>query len=192
MAPLLGVPCEPGDCFAAYYPHFEQIIDSTSTSCAPAPTGGQPCIREIVAITNFRFGPGGRATKYGLVIAPRRRVPGSLMSTATAPAPLKLASWRTPAVLIAAGCAIALIAFGPRSALGQFLTPLSFEYGWGREAFSFAIAIQNLLWGAAQPFAGGIADRFGPTRVLCAGAILYATGLAARSEERRVGKECRL
>jgi MFS family permease len=98
------------------------------------------------------------------------------MSTATAP--LKIATWRTPAVLIAVGCAIALIAFGPRSALGQFLTPLSFDRGWGREAFSFAIALQNLLWGAAQPFAGGIADRFGPTRVLCAGAILYAAGLA--------------
>jgi MFS family permease len=99
------------------------------------------------------------------------------MSTATAPAPLKLASWRTPAVLIAVGCAIALIAFGPRSAIGQFLTPMSFERGWGRETFSFAIAIQNLLWGAAQPFAGNIADRFGPVRVLSAGAILYAIGL---------------
>ena len=99
------------------------------------------------------------------------------MSTAAAPAPSKLASWRTPMVLIAAGCVIALIAFGPRSALGQFLAPLSFDRGWGREAFSLAIAIQNLLWGAAQPFAGAFADRFGPVRVLCAGAILYAAGL---------------
>ena len=39
-------------------------------------------------------------------------------------------------VLIAVGCVIALIAFGPRSALGQFLAPLSFDRGWGREAFS--------------------------------------------------------
>jgi MFS family permease len=100
------------------------------------------------------------------------------MSTATAPAPLKLAAWRTPAVLIAVGCAIALLAFGPRSALGQFLTPLSLDRGWGRDALSFAIAVQNLLWGAAQPFAGGIADKFGPVRVLCTGAILYAAGLA--------------
>jgi len=100
------------------------------------------------------------------------------MSTATAPAPTRLATWRTPVVLIAVGCAIALIAFGPRSSLGQFLTPLSFERGWGRETFSFAIALQNLLWGAAQPFAGAIADRFGPTRVLSAGAVLYAAGLA--------------
>jgi MFS family permease len=96
----------------------------------------------------------------------------------TANAPLKLASWRTPALVIAVGCAIALIAFGPRSALGQFLTPLSFDRGWGREAFSFALAVQNLLWGAAQPIAGAFADRFGPIRVLWLGAILYAAGLA--------------
>jgi MFS family permease len=102
---------------------------------------------------------------------------GKAMSTAAAPAPLKLTQWRTPMVLIAVGCVIALIAFGPRSALGQFLAPLSFDRGWGREAFSFAIAIQNLLWGAVQPFAGAVADRFGPVRVLCLGAILYAAGL---------------
>jgi MFS family permease len=100
------------------------------------------------------------------------------MSTAAASTPVKLQSWRTPVVLIAVGCAIALIAFGPRSALGQFLTPMSFGHGWGRETFSFAIAIQNLLWGATQPFAGAVADRFGPVRVLCAGAILYSIGLA--------------
>jgi MFS family permease len=100
------------------------------------------------------------------------------MTVVTAPAPTGIATWRTPPVLIALGCVIALLAFGPRSALGQFLTPLSFEHGWGREAFSFAIAVQNLLWGAAQPFAGGVADRFGPVRVLSAGAVLYALGLA--------------
>jgi MFS family permease len=91
---------------------------------------------------------------------------------------MTLPAWRSPIVLIAVGCAIALIAFGPRSAIGQFLTPMSFDRGWGRESFSFAIAIQNLLWGAAQPFAGALADRFGPVRVLSAGAILYAIGLA--------------
>jgi MFS family permease len=100
------------------------------------------------------------------------------MSTAAAAASLKLATWRTPAVLIAVGCAIALIAFGPRSALGQFLSPLSIDRGWGRDALSFAIAVQNLLWGAAQPFAGAVADKFGPVRVICVGAILYAAGLA--------------
>ena len=95
-----------------------------------------------------------------------------------APAPMQLASWRTPAVIIGGACVIALLSFGPRSAMGQFLTQLSFDRGWGRDVFSFSLAIQNLLWGAAQPLAGGVADRFGPVRVICAGAILYSLGLA--------------
>jgi MFS family permease len=140
----------------------------------------QLCAGQIIAITKFRFGRCGRATIYDRAIARRFGAdpPENPMSTVTAPAPMKLATWRTPAVLIAVGCAIALLAFGPRSALGQFLSPLSFDRGWGRDAFSFALAVQNLLWGAAQPFAGGIADRFGPVRVLCTGALLYAAGLA--------------
>ncbi|MBX6425125.1 MAG: MFS transporter [Variibacter sp.] len=90
----------------------------------------------------------------------------------------ELPRWRTPLVVVLAGCLIGLIAFGPRSALGQFLTPLSFANGWGRDVFSLAVAIQNLLWGVGQPLAGGIADRYGVVRVLSVGAILYALGLA--------------
>ncbi len=95
-----------------------------------------------------------------------------------ASAPVQIAPWRTPAIIIGGACLIALLSFGPRSALGQFLPQLSFDRGWGRDVFSFSLAIQNLLWGIAQPLAGGIADRFGPVRVLCAGAILYSLGLA--------------
>ncbi|MBO0755645.1 MAG: MFS transporter [Bradyrhizobiaceae bacterium] len=87
------------------------------------------------------------------------------------------ANWRTPLVVVACGCVIGLLSFGPRSAVGQFLTPMSMERGWGRDVFSFALAMQNLLWGVGQPFAGAIADRFGTVRVLWAGAILYAVGL---------------
>jgi MFS family permease len=85
--------------------------------------------------------------------------------------------WRTPLVVVGCGCLIALLSFGPRSAIGQFLAPLSLSGGWGRDVFSFAIALQNLLWGAGQPFAGAVADRFGANRVLCAGALVYAVGL---------------
>ena len=77
--------------------------------------------------------------------------------------------WRTPLVVLVCGCLIAMISFGPRSALGFFLTPMSQEHHWGRDVFSMALAIQNLLWGVAQPFAGGIADRYGANRVLIAG-----------------------
>jgi len=91
---------------------------------------------------------------------------------------IRPAVWRTPAVVVLCGCLIALLSFGPRSAVGQFLTPMSVEKGWGRDIFSFALAIQNLLWGVGQPFAGAIADRFGTVRVLWVGAIIYALGLA--------------
>src|SRR5664280_435413 len=86
--------------------------------------------------------------------------------------------WRTPVVVVICGCLIAMIAFGPRSSLGFFLTPLSQENHWGRDVFSVALAIQNLLWGIGQPFAGGIADKFGANRVMMVGAALYALGLA--------------
>ena len=83
----------------------------------------------------------------------------------------------SPELIVAAGCAIALITFGPRAAAGLFQIPITAEYGWGRDVFGLAIAVQNLLWGVGQPFAGAVADRFGATRVLCAGALLYALGL---------------
>lgn len=86
-------------------------------------------------------------------------------------------AWQTPLVIVICGCLIALIGFGPRASLGLFLTPMSSAHGWGREVFALALAIQMLIWGAAQPFVGAIADRFGPVTVLCAGAVLYAAGL---------------
>src|SRR6202045_2715426 len=100
------------------------------------------------------------------------------MTTTAKPDPAKAEVWRTPTMLVRGGCLIGLLPFGPRSAAGQFLTPLSFANGWGRDVFSMAFAIQNLLWGIGQPFAGAIADRFGTVRVLCAGAIMYGLGLA--------------
>jgi MFS family permease len=101
-----------------------------------------------------------------------------MTTTAIKPDPAKAEVWRTPAMIVLCGCLIGLLTFGPRSAAGQFLTPLSFANGWGRDVFSMAFAIQNLLWGVGQPFAGAIADRFGTVRVLCAGAIMYGLGLA--------------
>ena len=81
-------------------------------------------------------------------------------------------------IVIGAGCLIAVLGFGPRSTMGFFLTPITNEYGWGREVFALAIAIQNLVWGIGQPFVGMLADRFGTARVLTGGALLYALGLA--------------
>jgi MFS family permease len=70
-----------------------------------------------------------------------------------------------------------MISFGPRATLGLFLTPMSAAQGWDREVFSLSVAMQTLLYGAAQPFSGAIADRFGAIRVIIVGALLYATGI---------------
>jgi MFS family permease len=83
----------------------------------------------------------------------------------------------SPEIIVLSGCLIALITFGPRASAGLFQIPMTTEFGWGRDVFGLAIALQNLLWGVGQPFAGAVADRFGAFRVLCAGAVLYAIGL---------------
>ncbi len=92
-----------------------------------------------------------------------------------------LTGWRTPTLVIGFGCLIAMIAFGPRSTLGFFLTPMSGANHWGREVFGIALALQNFLWGVGQPLGGIIADRFGTVRVICTGALLYACGLLLMS-----------
>ena len=78
--------------------------------------------------------------------------------------------------IIVCGCFISMVSFGVRGSFGLFLQPMSTDLGWGREIFAFAIALQNLIWGAAQPVAGAIADRYGSARVLIAGGIAYALG----------------
>jgi MFS family permease len=87
--------------------------------------------------------------------------------------------WRTPAVILVCGGLILMLALGMRQSFGLFLRPMSMDLGWGREAFSFAIALQNLVWGCAMPFAGAIADRYGGGRVIATGGIAYGAGLAA-------------
>ena len=84
---------------------------------------------------------------------------------------------RTPALVMAAACAIAVVGFGARSTFGLFLEPMTAARGWGRETFALALAIQNLVWGASLPVAGALSDRFGPSRVLAAGAVVYALGV---------------
>ncbi|MEN3378590.1 MAG: hypothetical protein V7604_3945 [Hyphomicrobiales bacterium] len=97
--------------------------------------------------------------------------------TTTSAAPSAM-GWRTPAVIVVCGCLMAILGFGPRSVFGFFLQPMTQELGWGRDVFSLAVAIQNLLWGAALPFVGAIADRYGSFRVLAVGGVVYAGGLA--------------
>ena len=96
-------------------------------------------------------------------------------------------SWRSPALVIVAGCCIAAIGFGVRSTFGLYLDPMTSARGWSRETFSLALAIQNLMWGVGLPIAGAIADRFGASRVIVFGALLYALGIYGMAQAETSG-----
>ena len=76
------------------------------------------------------------------------------------------------------GGAVVTLSMGIRHGFGLWLQPITQEMGWTRESFAFALAVQNLSWGVIGIFTGMLADRFGATKVLIAGALLYALGLA--------------
>lgn len=84
---------------------------------------------------------------------------------------------RAALIAIACGALIVTLSMGVRQSFGMFMQPVGREFGIGREYFGFAIAVQNLLFGLAQPFVGAIADRYGVRRVLVVGAVVYAAGL---------------
>ena len=85
--------------------------------------------------------------------------------------------WRTCGWVLLGSALILALSLGVRHGFGLFLAPMSAEFGWGREVFAFAIALQNLIWGLAQPFTGALADRFGAAKVVLIGGVLYALGL---------------
>src|SRR5207245_9234794 len=106
-------------------------------------------------------------------------------------------------IVVAVTFVTLLAAAGIRSAPGVLIIPLEREFGWTRATVSFAISINLFLYGLSGPFVAGLMDRLGIRRVMVISLALVATGvalttlmtaswqLALRSEERRVGKECR-
>ena len=96
--------------------------------------------------------------------------------TTVAAAPMRSAAVPL-VVLVIAGCVIAAVTNGIRTSFGLFTLPMTADLGLSREAWGMAMAIQNLVWGATQPFAGAIADKYGTARVVVFGLIMYAAGL---------------
>lgn len=79
---------------------------------------------------------------------------------------------------ITATCMIMLLSTGLRSTMGLFVEPTSTSLAISIGAFSFAVALHQLLWGLLQPFAGVIADKMGPIPALLLGAAAYGVGFA--------------
>src|SRR5690349_14910861 len=80
--------------------------------------------------------------------------------------------------VVLAAAAILMVTMGARQTLGLFVSPLNTSTGLGIVTISFALAVAQLVWGAVQPIAGAVADRYGPAKVLIAGLIVLAVGMA--------------
>ncbi|MBL8334327.1 MAG: MFS transporter, partial [Rubrivivax sp.] len=93
------------------------------------------------------------------------------MNQASTPARLSMAQ------VLVCGAALVTLSMGIRHGFGLWLLPITSDRGWTRETFAFAMAIQNLAWGLAGPFAGALADRYGAWRVMIVGGLMYAAGL---------------
>lgn len=70
-----------------------------------------------------------------------------------------------------------VLSFGYRAGFGLFMQPMSEARGWGRDVLGMALAIQNLAWGICAVVVGGIADRYGSTKVMLTAICLYAVGI---------------
>ena len=101
-----------------------------------------------------------------------RRFPRESPTCTSAAAPARLSMTQ----VLLCGAAIVTLSMGIRHGFGLWLQPITMDRGWTRETFAFALAIQNLAWGMAGPFAGMLADRFGAFRVLAASARALRAG----------------
>jgi len=90
---------------------------------------------------------------------------------------MALALNRQQMMVMGAGAGLLAVVLGVRQVLGLYLVPMTIDLGWSREIFGIAMGLQNLVWGASQPFIGGLADRYGSGLVIVAGAICYALGV---------------
>ena len=87
-----------------------------------------------------------------------------------------------PLIYMLIGSAFILaLSLGVRHGFGLYLVPISHEFGWSHQVFSLAIAMQNLLWGAVQPFTGALADKYGSKKIVAIGGVLYVIGLLLMS-----------
>ncbi|MFT5532938.1 MAG: MFS family permease [Burkholderiaceae bacterium] len=84
------------------------------------------------------------------------------------------ASW----ILILSASAILMITMGARLTTGLFMSPINTSTGLGIVSISFALAVGQFVWGAAQPIFGIVADKYGSPKIIIAGALMLATGLA--------------
>src|SRR5271169_6162038 len=110
-------------------------------------------------------------------IAPDRWAAGCARRLAT-PGTMTKGGARNPWLVTLAAAAILMVTMGARQTLGLFVSPLNSSTGLGITTISLALAVGQLMWGVIQPVAGAVADRYGPAKVLVAGLLVLAIGMA--------------
>jgi len=85
---------------------------------------------------------------------------------------------RSAWLITLAAAAILMVTMGARQSLGLFISPLRGSTGLGITTISLAFAIAQLMWGVIQPVSGAVADRYGPAKILIAGLVVLAIGMA--------------
>lgn len=98
--------------------------------------------------------------------------------TSASPASPSAAAARSWWIVTLIAAAILMVTMGARQSLGLFVSPLNTSTGLGLAAISFAMAVGQFTWGAIQPIAGAVADRYGSARVLVFGMVALALGSA--------------
>ena len=93
--------------------------------------------------------------------------------------------WRTPTVVLVCAGLVLTLSMGIRHGFGLFLQPMSADLGWGRETFALAMAVQNLLWGVTQPFAGHACGQVSERRRSCSPARSSTCSACSRWPTRR-------
>jgi MFS family permease len=99
-------------------------------------------------------------------------------ATASSPHDMPTGSKRSAWVITLAAAAILMVTMGARQSLGLFISPLKSATGLGITTISLAFAIAQLMWGVIQPVSGAVADRYGPAKILIAGLVVLAIGMA--------------
>ena len=83
--------------------------------------------------------------------------------------------------VVIAAALVSSLGMGIRQNFGLFLPPMTGDLGIGREAFAFAMALQNIIWGVFTPLTGMLADKYGSGRMIALGGVVYAGGLYVMS-----------